>query len=212
MTDRTPQGDGYALQILALAGDIKDVRTQLDDLAGIGAALTGLADAVTAVELKVDNLAAAESEQPIRMWDWTTMDTDQAQVAWNVLLEWVEKVLVGTYNAVSAREMDQSDPKIPACWYRHPNAVAELSWLCQEWMRIYRTSKGTPGAAGEWHDRWLPGVLRRLSRSMSACADYDPEHQDHKLGIPVDDREAFWEMVGADLDGRPKPPTPKTPK
>ena len=59
MTDRTPQGDGYALQILALAGDIKDVRTQLDDLAGIGAALTGLADAVTAVELKVDNLAAA---------------------------------------------------------------------------------------------------------------------------------------------------------
>lgn len=213
MTDRTPQGDGYALQILSLARDLKDVRTQLGDLAGIGAQVTGLADAVSAVELKIDALAAAEPEQPIRMWDWTTMDTDQAHVAWNVLLEWVDKVLVGTYNAVTDKSIDQDVAKIPACWYRHPAAVAELSWLCQEWMRIYRSSKGTPGSAGEWHDRWLPGVLRRLSRSLNACASgYEVEHQEPKWGVPVDQTEAFWQMVAADLDGRPKPPPPKTPK
>lgn len=200
-----PKGDGYALQILALAGDVKDLRTQLGDLAGIGAELTALADAVTIVEQKLDTLADGEKEQPVRMWDWTTMNIDQAGVAWETLTSWADLVLVRQYNVIGAKG---GDDKIPACWYRHPGAVAELSWLCQEWHRIYRSSKGTPGSAGEWHDRWLPGVIRRLLNSMKDCNGFDG-HQDPEVGTPVDDWDAVRALVTADLSNRPEAPAPK---
>lgn len=208
MSTREPRPEGYALQILALAGDIKDLRIQLGDLAGIGTQLTALGDAVSKVEAKLAEIARDELEQPPQLWDWTTMNRDQAHAAWSVLFEWVDTVLVGTYNAVSAEQIDQDDVKIPACWYRHPQAVAELGWLCQEWLRIYRTSKGTPAAAGEWHDRWLTGALKRLYRSLRKCADSLNGHHDAELGSSVDDPDAFWEFVSTDLDHRPEAPAP----
>lgn len=199
------QGDGFALQILALAGDIKDLRTQLGDLAGIGAELTALADAVTIVEQKVAALADGEKEQPVRMWDWTTMNMEQAGVAWDTLTHWVDLVLVRQYNVVGAKG---GDDKIPACWYRHPGAVAELAWLCQEWLRIYRSSKGTPGAAGEWHDRWLPGVIRRLLVSLRECGGFEG-HQEPEIGAAVDDWDEVRALVTADLNNRPEAPPKK---
>ncbi len=195
-----PKGDGYALQILTLAGDIKDLRTQLGDLAGIGTALTALADAVTVVEQKVDALADGEKEQPVRMWDWTTMNIDQAGVAWETLTSWVDIVLVRQYNVVGAKG---GDNKIPACWYRHPGAVAELAWLCQEWHRIYRSTKGTPSSAGEWHDRWLPGVIRRLLLSLHECGGFEG-HQDLEIGTAVDSWDDLRALVTADLSNRPE--------
>ena len=200
-----PKGDGYALQILALAAEIKDVKTLLGDLEGIGSQVTALADAVTLVEQKIDALAGEEKEQPVRMWDWTTMNIDQAGVAWETLTSWVDLVLVRQYNVVGAKG---GDDKLPACWYRHPGAVAELAWLCQEWHRIYRSSKGTPGAAGEWHDRWLPGVVKRLRASLEPCAGFDG-HVDPEIGVAVDSWDSVRALVRDDLSNRPEAPPPK---
>lgn len=207
MSTPRPQGEGLAVQILALAGDIKDLRTQLGDLSGIGEQVTDLADAVSAVEQRLAELAAVEKEQPVRMWDWTTMDKVQANTAWNTLVDWADAVLVRTYNVISAK--GDADT-IPACWYRHPAAVAELSWLCQEWHRIYRTSKGTPGAAGDWHDRWLPGIIKRLrTGAMRQCSNGFDGHQESTLGTVVDDPGALTAVVNADLSDRPLPPPKK---
>ena len=52
--------------------------------------------------------------------------------------------------------------RIPPCWYRHRDVVIELSWLCQEWLKIYTTSYGTPHRAGDWHDRYAPGVKPKM--------------------------------------------------
>ncbi|OKI48971.1 hypothetical protein [Micromonospora sp. CB01531] len=67
------------------------------------------------------------------------------------LLDWVRDILTTTYGLVGHTGGRQR--KLPPRWYRHPDAVTELSWLCQESHRIYRPAKGTPAAAGEWHNR-----------------------------------------------------------
>jgi hypothetical protein len=104
--------------------------------------------------------------------------------------------------------------KLPPCWYRHPDAVVELSWLCQEWHRVYRSSKGTPAAADEWHDRWLPGTVNRLlsESTLANCARDEGGHVEPKQGQSIDDGSALAAVVEADMAARPAAPVPGQPQ
>jgi hypothetical protein len=62
--------------------------------------------------------------------------------------------------------------RIPPCWDHHRDLIADLGWLCQEWTRIYRTSYGTPARAGDWHDRYLLGIRKRIAVSTAATCKY----------------------------------------
>lgn len=54
------------------------------------------------------------------------------------------------------------------CWANHPEAIWELSTLRAEWERKC-ADEGNRDLAGAltWHDKWLPGVLDRLSRPFA---------------------------------------------
>ena len=81
----------------------------------------------------------------------------QAQLA--DLAGWVADVLLPNYGAAVIRP----------CWQAHMAAIWELSTLRAEWERIY-TRKNPPLAdALAWHDRWLPGVIRRLGPVLKDC-------------------------------------------
>ena len=61
--------------------------------------------------------------------------------------------------------------RLAPCWANHPEAVWELSNLMAEWTRVY----GDPGSrplqdALLFFERWLPGVLSRLSTSVRCDA------------------------------------------
>jgi hypothetical protein len=59
--------------------------------------------------------------------------------------------------------------QIRPCWPNHPEALWELTWLYQLWCRAYLTKRPAPKDAADWHDRWAPGVLRRLGQVMARC-------------------------------------------
>lgn len=59
---------------------------------------------------------------------------------------------------------------LPDCWLWHPEVVEELLWLRQSWAVAYHPAAGSPQLAGDWHDRYRPGVVRRIREQVGACA------------------------------------------
>lgn len=133
------------------AGLQEDV-TSLD---AIRESLTALTRSVAQIRKDLDALAAGMENEKLALWDWTAMDQEQAKEAWFTLITWVRDVLAREYgwvgppaDAFAGQRIPGSGPqplpRIPSCWYRHREAVWELSWLCQEWHKLYKTSYGTP--------------------------------------------------------------------
>ena len=59
--------------------------------------------------------------------------------------------------------------QLPACWANHPHAIWELSTLAAEWHRTYSGSRPSLDRALEFHDRWLPGTMRRIADITRRC-------------------------------------------
>jgi hypothetical protein len=55
------------------------------------------------------------------------------------------------------------------CWPRHTHAIWELSTLAAEWHHIYRRARPDLARALEFHDRWLPGTIRRITSFTREC-------------------------------------------
>lgn len=180
MPDRpTPASDplGLVPQLVTLAADQAETRSRLDQLATVveeaGGQLADLAGTRAAAEADlaavrtalqelteaVGRLAAEPDKSPL--WTWVDLDTGARREALRELAEWIGDVLVDRYQI--------GDQELPRCWYRHPGAVEELSWLYLDWARVYRGKGGSTAAAGEWNDRWLPGVLARIVKRLAGC-------------------------------------------
>ena len=95
-------------------------------------------------------------------WFWLTMDGQAREDKLGELSDWVEAVLRAQYPGYLAEQ-------IRPCWPNHPEALWELTWLYQLWCRAYLTKRPAPKDAADWHDRWAPGVLRRLGQVMARC-------------------------------------------
>jgi hypothetical protein len=167
-------------------GDPLTLRAQVTGLilrvAKLGEADSGgISELAAAVHGLTGRIAALEDAPgqrgPSDLWDFTglpgSFDGDARLQAWEQLREWVRDVLGGVYQLAAAPgpaaplPSGQAGHKIPPCWAEHLDLVAELAWLAQEWIRLYRTPYGTPSRAGDWHDRYLPGLRRRLSVSTA---------------------------------------------
>jgi hypothetical protein len=106
-----------------------------------------LADAVDKRKLK---------DPPAPYWD----GLDQAGFAGQLrdLTGWVEGFLRVQYPGYP----------LAACWPWHPEALWELGTLYAEWQRTYADpdNRDLAGALW-WHERWLPGALGRLTKSIT---------------------------------------------
>ena len=58
---------------------------------------------------------------------------------------------------------------LPACWANHRHAIWELSTLAAEWHCTYTRNRPSLDRALEFHDRWLPGTMRRLADITRRC-------------------------------------------
>jgi len=146
-------------QLAATDARIDDAAARMDaagleDLAGRFARLAQtVADALD---------AASPKGPPLPRWDTLAggpRDLEVARVA-----KWVRDVLRPLYIEPAGENW------LPECWRQHPAAVAELSWLAIYWRYIWdRPRPGPVKDAAEWHDRWLPGVTRRVSAVLGGC-------------------------------------------
>ena len=129
---------------------------------------------------------------------WAAMP-DAARVdALRDLARWVAAVLLARY--------PQTVEVLPPCWPAHPAVVEELDALYWTW-----TGWATAGSearardAADWHDRWLPGVLARITPELKQCVQAS-EHVKTARQRPGPDRlnqpgwapeQVFIEEMGA---------------
>jgi hypothetical protein len=94
---------------------------------------------------------------PVRSW-LLAEDPDQSTVDAVDLCEWLARVYL---------RYPRTD--LPSCWLWHPHAVEELWWLRKAHADAYDSPGGSWLRVGDWHDRQLPGVTRRLNDAIGSC-------------------------------------------
>jgi hypothetical protein len=162
--------------LAALAAQIADIREKvayLDaviDRAGLLAAgdirrrvsrlTTDLGTLASQVEAQAATLAKALTAGPrAQAPTWAGLNPEQHDTQLAELTEWVDRTLRPSY----------PDSAPAACWPNHWQAIWELSTLAAEWRRIYQRPAPDLAGALDFHDRWLPGVARRLAALQADC-------------------------------------------
>ena len=158
-----PPTNSLAVHVDALRREVESLATKLDTLVRAQrerAAVDDIAELRNQVEQILDTLT--DDDASPAEWFWLRMNEQVRDEKFAELADWVETVLRQQYPDYLA---DQIRP----CWPNHPEARWELSWLYQQWSLTYLAKHPTSRDASEWHDRWAPGVIRRLSQVMSRC-------------------------------------------
>jgi len=172
VTDEEPQGRDESPTVAALAIQLSRLRQQheslsvrLDELVGTQTRHAAVLSDVGELRTQIERILAildAENEAAPATWFWLTMTDQERDTKFDELCDWVETVLRQQYP-------DYLTDQIKPCWPNHPEARWELTWLYQLWTLTYLTSRSAPRDAADWHDRWTPGVIRRLSTVMTGC-------------------------------------------
>lgn len=137
-----------------------------DPLAALGITVQRLQDAIKAQAADIAQLQAQVNSAPAATtqvqapWWLDLSDADRA-ARLDSLKTWVAEVLVIEYAGYFA-------PWLPGCWPAHREAVWELSVLWANWQ-TWEPPSLSLAAATQWHDRYLPGVVRRLRTSLESC-------------------------------------------
>jgi hypothetical protein len=77
--------------------------------------------------------------------------------------------LAGWVGRVFLRYRD-AESVFPECWLYHPEIVEELLWLRLAWQNAYSGPGASVAGVGDWHDRYRPGVVRRLRAYAANCS------------------------------------------
>jgi len=158
-----------------LGRDVEAVRRALDDRASadeverLARVVADLADMVTP--------PAATAENAVASWLRMPVETDTALALLGELVDWLGTVYLRYADAARS---------LPECWLWHPDIVEELLWLHQAWAEAYGES-GSVRAAGDWHDRHRPGVVRRIGEYAKACSleNHLPDRAADTPAVPV---------------------------
>jgi hypothetical protein len=156
----------------ALTEQVADIRRRLEtvtrrlDQAEIDQLAAHLADLDTRFGEFADTIndaldAAAPKGPPALRWDNLNPDTYSAQLG--ALRTWVDKILIPVYVTGGGYTLAE-------CWTDHPQAVWELGTVAVAWRRAYVRRRPDLALALDWHDRWLPGAMRRLEDATRPCA------------------------------------------
>jgi hypothetical protein len=96
-------------------------------------------------------------------WFWAELNPEQARNLWAEL----DGFVVWLQNRI-LRHSSNSAGWIPACWYRHPDAVELLTALMVAHKAAYRSKSAKPGfELTEWFSRALWPTMESLSQRMT---------------------------------------------
>ena len=176
--DNHTNGGEYASAgaVAGLAREIDALRHDLGELLTLPARLDELAGLVTQLAEATATTAAGRVGGPSWLDLPTELDTATAVLA--ELIAWLEVVYLRYPDAAAG---------LPDCWLWHPDVVEELLWLMHAWLAAYRDETAAVSLAGDWHDRYRPGVVRRITTTAGRCSLENHQPRDgHPLpGGPV---------------------------
>ena len=145
-----------AVQVAALRGQVSAIFARLEH-AGITGDLN-LADRLTDLARAVTQALDSPPRGPAAPC-WIGLDPAEHAAQLAGLRQWADTVLRREYGGY----------QLPACWPNHPHVIWELSTVAAEWHRTYDSSRPSLDRALEFHDRWLPGTMRRINDITRRC-------------------------------------------
>ena len=90
---------------------------------------------------------------------WIGLDRQAYAAQLAELQRWADTVLSQHYSGYELRD----------CWPSHIHAIWELSTLATAWHHAYSCQRPDLARALEFHDRWLPGTMRRIALITRTC-------------------------------------------
>jgi hypothetical protein len=185
---------GYVEQMGEILANLAREVTALDPLT-IQRRLDDLAETVSQVSVLQAEVAATDQPAPdpapvqggpASWWpDLATRD-DRAE-ALQSLGTWVDEVLRNRH--------PEMYNQLGSCWYQHPDILDELTALRAAWFAAYRDPAAPATAAIEWHDRWLPGAMRRCRGAIRARGCKARHEKVMPATDPFLDRQEFVNFV-----------------
>jgi hypothetical protein len=168
------------------AQDVTTVQRRVDDLAETVSEVDTLRAEVAAVAEVAENLATAHVPGPVSWWPDLATGDSRAQ-ALESLGVWVDEVLRTRHPEMYNR--------LGACWYQHADVLDELTALRAAWYAAYRDPEAPATAAVEWHDRWLPGVMRRCRAAIRARGCKARHEKEAQATVPLMARQDFRNFI-----------------
>jgi hypothetical protein len=163
--DGSPSVAALAVHVNGLRREVESLAAKLDAVASTQRQHKAVLDGISELRHQVEQILATlteEDEASPAEWFWLRMTDQVRDEKFAELFDWVETVLRTQYP-------DYLTDQIRPCWPNHPEARWELAWLYQQWSLTYLAKRSVPRDAADWHDRWSPGVIRRLNQVMSRC-------------------------------------------
>jgi hypothetical protein len=145
-----------AVQVAALRGQVRLIFARLDK-AGVTGDLN-LADRLAELARTVTQTLDSPPRGAAAPY-WIGLDPAEHAAQLAELRQWTDTVLHREYGGY----------QLAACWANHPHAIWELSTLAAEWHRTYSSNRPSLDRALEFHDRWLPGAMRRIADITRRC-------------------------------------------
>lgn len=150
-----------ATAVAGLAGEIEGLRRRLDNLDELPSQIQELAELFERLTGQVDQLTSQPKSVGIPSWLVLPEDHETVETVFAELGMWLTTVFLRYTDAAAA---------LPDCWAWHPDVIEELLWLMHAWRAAYQGKKASAALAGDWHDRYRPGVVRRLKASVGKCS------------------------------------------
>ncbi len=164
-------GSAYASAgaVAGLAREIEALRRTLDRLQELPGRLDELAGLVAQLAETTAANTCNCSETGVASWLDLPTETDTAQAVLGELICWMQRVYLRYPDAALS---------LPECWLWHPDVIEELLWLQHSWVAAYRDTHAPVSAAADWHDRYRPGVIRRIKDTAGRCSleNHQPRH------------------------------------
>lgn len=159
--DQDRQHPACATAVAGVASEVEALRTGLEPLRGLPSRVEELARLLTELAHQVRARVTRPPAAAAPSWLDLPADVDVAQQVLAELVQWLGEVYLRYADAART---------FPDCWLWHPDVVEELLWLMVAWQAAYRSENATVALAGDWHDRYRPGVVRRIKATVGTCS------------------------------------------
>jgi hypothetical protein len=146
--------------VAGLAREVEELRRSVEPVTELRNQLTEYERALKDIAAKLDDLGAKSRQLPAPSWLTLPAKPDSAIAILADLVAWLGAVFLRYTDAAAA---------LPACWLWHPDVVEELLWLSHAHHAAYKHTAPVQ-LAGDWHDRYRPGVVKRIRELTKNCS------------------------------------------
>lgn len=172
-------------QVAKVANQLAETEAKIGELVPRVDQLEALIEPLDVLVERVKSLAETIQARPINERGnhvdprpWCAVIRDEPDEEGTVpaardLAAWLETVIYPHYGEYLRFGHGRPIGRFPDCWPQHRAVASELWTLYQLWDDAYSNPEAGPRAAGDWHDRWLPGVLERVQKILASCPHTD---------------------------------------